>query len=202
MILDPLEIQAPRRRRRPALEARPALEQVRDPLRANLQHRADERAHHVPEERVGGDREVEVVAVALPRRLPDDPHEHLVLALGGREGRELVLAGKEGGRRLEALEVDGARPPERALRLERRARDAVENEVAVRASRGREARVEPLGRVLRVEHRHVGRQRRVERLGRLRGRRATRHLDARNLPVACTPVSVRPATASPSQPRG
>ena len=81
-ILDPLEIEAPRRRRRPALEARPALEQVRDPLRADLQHRADERAHHVPEERVGGDGEVEVVAVALPRRLADDPHEHLVLALG------------------------------------------------------------------------------------------------------------------------
>ena len=55
-------------------------------------------------------------------------------------------------------------------------------EVAVRARRGREARVEPVRRILRVEHRHVGRQRRVERLGRLRGGRAARHLDARNLP--------------------
>ena len=93
-----------------------------------------------------------------------------------------MLAGQQRGAGLEPLEVDGPRPPERALRLERRARDAVEDEVAVRARRGREARVEPVRGVLGREHRDVGRQRRVERLGRLRGGRAARHLDARHLP--------------------
>ena len=79
-------------------------------------------------------------------------------------------------------QVDGPRPPERALRLERRARHAVEDDVAVGARRGREPRVEPVRSVLCGEHRDVGRQRRVERLRRLRGRRAARHLDARDLP--------------------
>ena len=40
----------------------------------------------------------------------------------------------------------------------------------------------PSGASSAREHRHVGRQRRVERLGRPRGRRAARHLDARDLP--------------------
>ena len=40
----------------------------------------------------------------------------------------------------------------------------------------------PSGASSACEHRHVGRQRRVERLGRLRGGRAARHLDARDLP--------------------
>ena len=40
----------------------------------------------------------------------------------------------------------------------------------------------PSGASSACEHRHVGRQRRVERLGRRRGGRAARHLDARDLP--------------------
>ena len=147
-----------------------------------LQHRADERSHHVAEERVGGDGEVEVVAVALPGRLADDADEHVVLALGGRERAEVVLTGQERGTRLERLEVDRPRPPERPLRLERRPRDAVQDEIAVRARGGREAGVEPVGRVLGVEHGHVGRKRRVERLGRPVGGRASRDDDARDLP--------------------
>ena len=66
----------------------------------------------------------------------------------GVKAREVVLAGKERGARLERLEVDRPRPPERAPRLERRPRGAVQHEVAVRARRGREAGVEPVGGIL------------------------------------------------------
>ena len=62
--------------------------------------------------------------------------------------------------------------------------------------------LKPVGRILGGEHRDVGRQRRVERLGRPVGGRPPVTTTLATCPVACTPVSVRPATASPSQPCG
>ena len=59
LVLDADEVEPPRRRRRAGLRARPALKQLSDLLRALLDHRPDERAHHVPEEAVGGDLELE-----------------------------------------------------------------------------------------------------------------------------------------------
>ena len=76
----------------PASAPRPALQQRPKRLGVRLEHRPDERPHHVAQERVGGDREVELVAAALPGRLADVAHEDLVLRLGGCEGREVVLA--------------------------------------------------------------------------------------------------------------
>ncbi len=71
------------------------------------------------EERVRRDGEVEVVAAPLPGGLADDANEHVVLGLGGREGREHVLARKERGALLQRREIERARPPELAPRLER-----------------------------------------------------------------------------------
>ena len=62
LVLDRHEVQPPRRRGRPGLRARPALEELRDLLRLLLQHRPDEGPHHVAEEAVGGDLELERVA--------------------------------------------------------------------------------------------------------------------------------------------
>ncbi len=72
------------------------------------------------EEAVGRDREVEAIAVALPRRGKDVANEDVVLRLRGREGAEVVLA-DEGSRSLrERNVVDRPWPPEDAPRLERR----------------------------------------------------------------------------------
>ena len=86
-----------RRRRDARRGARRALEQAREGLgRAlagrGLQHRADQRAHHVAQERVGLDAEHELVAATLPVRRQHDAAEDLVLGLRGREGAEVVLA--------------------------------------------------------------------------------------------------------------
>ena len=84
-----------------------------------LEHGADQRPHHVAEKRVGGDREVEVVAVLFPGGVADDAQEDVVLALGGREGREVVLAGQERRTCVQFGQIDRPGPPERPLRLER-----------------------------------------------------------------------------------
>ena len=63
----------------PACGARPARKEPSRPtLGVLLEHRPDERSHHVPEERVRGDREVELVVPALPGRRADVPREDVV----------------------------------------------------------------------------------------------------------------------------
>ena len=68
-VVDVLEVEPPGRRGRPAVGTRSAFEE-RAIRRARLEHRADERPHHVTQERVGGDREVEVVVAAFPGGRP------------------------------------------------------------------------------------------------------------------------------------
>src|SRR2546423_1917929 len=77
--------------------ARAALEERRDPLRWQLDHRPDERSHHVAQEAVGGDLEVEVLAAAVPRCGRDLADEDAMLRLRRRERREIVLAEQEVG---------------------------------------------------------------------------------------------------------
>ena len=167
-VLHVLEVEPPRGRSRAAVRARPALEEPCEPFRSRLEHRPDERSHHVPEEGVGRHREVQVISALLPCGCADLAAEDLVLRLRRGERREVVLAGEDGRRPLERLERDGPRPPQRAARLQGRARRPVEDDVSIRAGDGREARVEAVGSLRHREHAEVGGQRRVQ------GRRGAR----------------------------
>ena len=94
-VVDPLEVQAPRRGRHARLGTRAPLEQLRDRLR-RLEQRPDQRAHHVTQERVGGHGEVQLVATPFPSGGADLTPEDLVLRLGRGERREVVLADEQG----------------------------------------------------------------------------------------------------------
>src|SRR3990170_8265744 len=107
-----LQVEPPRRRGRARLRAGPALEQAGEVGRLPLEHRANERPHHVTEEAVGRDRQRQHVAVALPGARGDNANEDLVLRLGRREGPEVVLADDESGRLGEPLLVERPRGPE------------------------------------------------------------------------------------------
>ena len=84
-----------------------------------LEHRPDERSHHVTEEAVRGDGEDQALAVALPCRREHCPGETLVLGLGRRERAEVVLTRDVRGGRGRGSLVDRARPPERSGLLQR-----------------------------------------------------------------------------------
>ena len=92
---------------------------------------------------------------------------------------------------------DLARPVPRARRAQRRGRARAQHAVLVEPRERREARVEPLGSLRAAQHGDVRRQVRVE------GRRPRARSPGRPRPrrrvttcaEACTPVSVRPATA-------
>ena len=60
------------------------------------------------------------VAAAAPLGAEHVAVEALVVGLGRREGREVVRADERGGARLQRLEVERVRPPQRATGLERR----------------------------------------------------------------------------------
>ena len=103
-----------RRRRDARRRARRALEQAREALgralaAGRLQHRADQRAHHVAQERVGLDGEDELVAAPLPCGRQHAAAEDLVLGLGGREGAEVVLAEQRSGTGREQLSSETSR---------------------------------------------------------------------------------------------
>ena len=130
---------------------------------------------------------VTVKCSSSPRRshaaCPDLAHEHLVLRLGRREGREVVLAHERSGALLRARSRSTGRGHQRARRARSAARDRVgEHDVPVRACRRREARVEPGRRLVRLEDGDVVGQRRVERLGEPRHRWAAVGVEARDLP--------------------
>src|SRR5437764_6450226 len=59
LVVDALEIEAPRRRCRAGFAARTAFQQRRNLLGRQFDHRPDERPHHVAQEAVGGDLELE-----------------------------------------------------------------------------------------------------------------------------------------------
>src|SRR5437763_7757551 len=84
-VLDGDEVKAVRRRGLAGLVARAAVEEASEVLGVAVEHRAHQRSHHVAEERVGGDLEVEAVAAVVPRRGLDDAGEDVVLCLRRRE---------------------------------------------------------------------------------------------------------------------
>ena len=88
-------------------------------LGTELEHRPDKRSHHVPEEAVRGDGEVQALAVALPCRCEHGPRKDLVLGLGRRERAKVMLAHEVQRGRGQGALVDRARPPERPGLLQR-----------------------------------------------------------------------------------
>ena len=143
------------------------------------EHRADERAHHVAEERVGGDLERDHVLVDLdPPRLDRPSRTNVVCCVSvGVNARKSCLPTSGSAAASQRVEVERARMPERARRLERRALAAPPDAVAVRARARVEARVEVVRRLLGASDREIGRQERVQRAGRASRRRAAVDVD-------------------------
>ena len=165
-ILDGDEIEAPGRRRLSRLGARAAGEQRCERARAELDRRADERPHHVAEERVGRDLEVDVVAAPDPLGALHRANEGLVARSGRGERAEVVLAANRCRAVVQLLHVERVRQPPRAAAFERRRRAPVEDPVAVAARARREPRAEVVGNELRRHDRDLVRESRVEGLRR------------------------------------
>ena len=149
--------------------------------RALLHHRSDERPHHVAQEGVGRDLELEV----SPRRnQAARSTTRTKTSCGvsvGREGPEVVLAHERVGRCRESVLVQGARIPPRAACLERRRPAAAVDPVAVAARPRGEAGVEVVRRLRGRDHRDVVGQLRVERAGSPLGRRPALDVERRDL---------------------
>ena len=180
----------------PASARDATLEQPRDVVGLPLEHRADERPHHVAKEGVGGDLEVEVIASLVPGRRENTPDEHVVLRLGGREGAEVVLAEQQLGGGRERVEIDPARIPPAPAQLERRARRAAggcgSDSCASGPSGERGSRLAASSAAVAATSSgsSVFSASAVRSAG---GPPPTSTLTT--FPSACTPVSVRPATA-------
>ena len=191
------EVEAPGRRRRAGVRPRATVEQPRDLLRPPVEHRADERPHHVPEERVGGDLEVEVLAALVPGRGEDTPQEDVVLRLRRREGAEVVLAEQQvggGGERVEIEPAAGTTSSGEPRAASARAGGRCGSDSCasgpsdVRGSPAAPPPPRPRPR------RRVAACSAPPPCARRAGRRPTSTLTT--FPSACTPVSVRPATAT------
>src|SRR5688500_16700548 len=180
-VLHSLEVQPTGRRRHPGLCPRTALEELPDTLGADLEHRPDERAHHVPQERVGRNGEVKLVPAPFPRGRADLPAEDLVLGFRRRERREVVLAEKQRRAGVQGGLVERSRPPERATSAKRRAFATGQHDVAVRASGRAESSVEAVWRLLCADDADVARKSGVERLREPRDRWAGVRVEARDL---------------------
>src|SRR5437868_15078936 len=91
LVRDRDEVEPPRRGRLARVRAVRTLEQRRQV--DAVEHRPDERPHHVTQVAAGGDLELEVIAVPDPFRRLDGADEDVVLRLGRCECTEIVLAG-------------------------------------------------------------------------------------------------------------
>ena len=138
-------------------------------------------ADHVAEERVGGDLEDEHVSLARPARVLNRPHEDPVLRLRSRERAKVVAAEQERRLRAQAPDVERARIPPAAARLERRADATPPDAIAIRPRARREPRVKVGRRLLGRDDGNVFGQRGVQRLGRALGAGAASHVDARHV---------------------
>ena len=152
----------------PRLAARAALQQRGERLEAapaagDLEHRADQDAVHVAQERVGRDPEAQQVALGLPARRRHRALEVHVAGARRRERGEVVPADQCRRARVQRLAVDAMAPPQRVPALERRPRPPGQHAVAVGPRHRVVPGVEAVGRRGAGEHRHVGRQDRVER---------------------------------------
>ena len=159
--------------------ARPGrtFEQLDEVVGVALEHRPDKGAHHVAQEGVSGDLELDDVAAVVPAGVLDDADEGVVPRLGRREGAEVVLSDHHRGGCVQPRHLEAPRMPERAVDLERRPRPAPPDAVAIRARPRGEARVEVVGHLFRFEDRDVVGKDGVQRLCCASERRATIEVD-------------------------
>jgi hypothetical protein len=201
-VLNALEVETPRRRCAACVDARATTgEQLRNLLRPTLDHGPDEGPHHVSQEAVGLDLELERVTVPVPRGPLDHADERLVTCLGGREGAEVVLAEQKIRVLGERLLVERPRIPPAPVLLERRALPAPVDAIPIRPGASRVASVEVPGRVLGGNHGDIGRKVGVQRLGRAIRRRAPLDLDGGDVPE-CVYPGVRAARDCQAVPGG
>src|SRR5918999_2341310 len=108
----------------------------------DVNKRANEVAHHVMEEGVRANHEIDSLAGLLDLQGVNSPDRGLCLALGRTESREVVLANKERGGLAHLCRIQRKVEPSDVRRRERRAHRAVENLVAVSPRESAIARVE------------------------------------------------------------
>src|SRR6266516_599629 len=118
-VLDGEEVEPPRRRGRACLGPGAPCEERADVVGAELDHRPDERAHHVAQEAVGRDLEVEMLVAADPLGALDDAHEHVIAGRRRRERAKVVLPGEQRRGGSQAFLVKPPRHPPGAPELER-----------------------------------------------------------------------------------
>ena len=190
---------APSARRRSA--ARPA-SSARELVGLALEHRPDERAHHVAQERVGRDLELESVAAVVPARVSTMRTKTSCCVSVGVKARKSCSPSSSA-----AAAFSAARSSGRGCQSERWTSNGERSRrrqiaVAVRARARREARVEVGRRLLGRDDGDVVGQHGVQRLGgALDGGGPPSTSTETTFASACTPVSVRPATASSSRRR-
>ena len=176
---------------------------ARELVRLALEHRADERPHHVPQERVGGDLEARGVAALVPARAPRPrARRRRAASRCGVNARKSCSPTSSAAASFRRSTSSGRGYHQRAAHLERRALAPAPDPVAI-VRDGREKRAWKSGAASSAgDDRDVVGQHRVQRLGRALDRRAAaRRRPRRRCASACTPVSVRPATASPPRTR-
>ena len=180
----------------PYLQARLRGARQRAQLEA-LEHRAHEGPNHVTQKAAAS------IVGAARRRAPPGRRGRCrvdgVLRLGRREGGEIVRAGQQQRRAPKRLEVERARPPERTALGEGRTHPPAQHPVAVTPCARRETGAEALRRHLaRTTATSGGSAALSAAVARSGGGPSAAVKDA-TCAVACTPVSVRPATARPAQ---
>ena len=169
-------------------------------LRRVLEHRSDERPHHVAQERVCRDLEFQRVAAPVPGRGLDRAGEDLVRRLRRRERTEVVPAEHEVGALGQLLLVDLVRIPAGMVGLERRTGNPPVDPVAIGAGTRRVARMEIRRRLsASITATSSGSAALSAAAARSTGAPPWTSTEA-TCPSAWTPVSVRPATASEDQP--
>ena len=131
-----------------------------------VEHRPHQHAHHVAQEGVGGDVELEPVAVAAPLRGEHGAVEVDVLGLGRRERREVVGADEGRGACVEGGRIEGAGVVELVAPPQRIAARAGVQAVDVASGAGVPAGVERAGGFARLGDCDVGREAVVQRDGR------------------------------------
>jgi len=103
---------------------------------------ANDVAHHMVQEAVGSDTELDQITATLELEVIDAAHRTLGLTRQGPEAREVVLADERLRRLLHGSQIQRAMGPERPPTLQCRACRPRQDEVSVVTCRRRETRVE------------------------------------------------------------
>ena len=165
---------------------------------ADLDQRADDRAHQLPAERVAADLVAQhAVALVDPARLEHAPRRRRSFRALAAERREVVLADERIGAQAQRAQVERLGHPPREAVAERIGHGPVEDRVAVRAPRARSGVRRTAGRRARPNgSRPRARASSVTAACSRHGSSPGSDGKLATWPHACTPASVRPAHAS------